>query len=113
MNILLAIGIFCGAVPLAKHGTSWKSWRDKGTDELNASYNLNGIVSSIDAASVSTSCIFLTITTIDYSKGIPIIISLLGEILFCLKINESFLLYNRMLILTAKNYLTLISVGPN
>ena len=52
--ILLAVGYFCGGVPLAVHADDWKFWRERATDNDTRRYNLDAIVSSAQATAVSS-----------------------------------------------------------
>lgn len=53
ITVLVGVGYFCGAVPMGVHATDWKFWRGQGSDEDVEIYNINNIVSSIEATAVS------------------------------------------------------------
>lgn len=50
---LLALGYFCGAIPLASHVGDWKFWKARGSMADVERHNINGIISSAAATSVS------------------------------------------------------------
>ena len=51
---VLAAGYFCGAVPLAVRAGDWRFWMGRGSMSDNETYGIGGIVSSVEAASVSS-----------------------------------------------------------
>ncbi len=61
VEILLTVGYFCGAVPLAVHVGDWKYWRGQGSESDLEMHNINSIISSTEASAVSsgTNCMSL------------------------------------------------------
>ena len=53
ISVLLAVGYFCGAIPLAVHAGDWRFWKSRGTESDIETYNINGIISSAEATAVS------------------------------------------------------------